>query len=112
MIQMKRDHSDLTDKFFLLCFLSGLKDHIKHAIKIHQPSTLRQHTFMLDNKNLLICQLVGRCWLMQQCKGLLLPKPSGKTPLPTERVRCYHNQTKHVSGANAVRSIVHVIQMQ
>jgi hypothetical protein len=41
MIQMKRDHSDLTDKFFLLRFLSGLKDHIKHAVKSHQPSTLR-----------------------------------------------------------------------
>jgi hypothetical protein len=38
---------------------------------------------------------------MQQCRGLLLPKLSGKTPLPTERVRCYHHQTNHVSVANA-----------
>jgi hypothetical protein len=45
MIQMKRDYSDLTDKFFLLCFLSGLKDHIKHAVKSHQPSTLRTAYF-------------------------------------------------------------------
>jgi hypothetical protein len=41
MIHMKRDHPYLTDNFFLLRFVAGLKDTVKHAVKSHNPSTLR-----------------------------------------------------------------------
>jgi hypothetical protein len=41
MLQMKRDHPYLTNNFFLLRFLAGLKDSVKHSVKSHKPSTLR-----------------------------------------------------------------------
>jgi hypothetical protein len=41
MWQMKTDHLYLTDNFFLLRFLTGLKESVKHSVKSHNPSTLR-----------------------------------------------------------------------
>jgi hypothetical protein len=41
MICMQRDHSYLTDNFFLLRFISGLKETVKHAVKSHNPSTMK-----------------------------------------------------------------------
>ena len=40
MIKMQRDHPYLTDNFFLLRFISGLKETVKHAVKSHTPTTL------------------------------------------------------------------------
>jgi hypothetical protein len=41
MINMRHDHPYLTDHFFLLRFISGLKDYVKHMVKSHQPATLK-----------------------------------------------------------------------
>jgi hypothetical protein len=41
MTAMKRDHNYLPEYFFMLRFLSGLKDTIKHAVKCHKPPDLR-----------------------------------------------------------------------
>jgi hypothetical protein len=38
---MKHDHPYLPESFFLLRFISGLKDTIKHDTQCHQPATLR-----------------------------------------------------------------------
>jgi hypothetical protein len=41
MINVRCDHPYLTDHFFLLHFISGLKDSVKHMVKSHQPATLK-----------------------------------------------------------------------
>jgi hypothetical protein len=38
---MRSDHSYLPQNFFLLRFLSALKETIKHDTKCHKPATLR-----------------------------------------------------------------------
>jgi hypothetical protein len=41
MTLMKHDHPYMRESFFLLRFISGLKDTIKHDTQCHQPATLR-----------------------------------------------------------------------
>jgi hypothetical protein len=40
MLDMKRDHSYFPEGFFLLGFITGLKDTIKHDTQCHKPATL------------------------------------------------------------------------
>jgi hypothetical protein len=40
---LKSDHHYLPQSFFLLRFLSGLKDKINHDTPLLKPATLRQH---------------------------------------------------------------------
>jgi hypothetical protein len=41
IIRMRKDHPNLIENFFLLRFISILKDTVKHAVKIHAPPTLK-----------------------------------------------------------------------
>jgi hypothetical protein len=127
MIQMKRDHSDLTDKFFLLCFLSGLKDHIKHAVKSHQPSTLRTAYFHAQQQELAYMSAsrkmpanatVQRTTPAQTFRqntpanreSKMLPQPDKAR----EQGKCWYCPEPWVYGhkCSNVRSIVHAIQIQ
>jgi hypothetical protein len=69
MVQMKRDHPYLMDNFFLLRLLAGLKDSVKHSVKIHNPSTLRaaywharqqEQAYLSNNKKPVVVQTTQR----------------------------------------------------
>jgi hypothetical protein len=51
MLLMKRDHPYLTDNFFLLRFLAGLKGSVKHSVKSHNPSISVLHIGIHDSKS-------------------------------------------------------------
>jgi hypothetical protein len=125
MVQMQRDHPYLTDNFFLLRFIAGLKDTVKHLVKSHNPSTLRSAYWHARQQEQAYLSATKRTPLPQQTRaaGQFLPKqqPSQKdfrprlpSDKPKERGKCWYCPEPWTFGhkCNNVTSMLHAIQMQ
>jgi hypothetical protein len=123
MIQMKRDHPYLTDNFFLLRFIAGLKDTVKHSVKSHNPSTLRTAYWQARQQEQAYLSAIRR-----QPTPLPVTKPQSQTaprpPInnrqrvvldkPRERGKCWYCPEPWVFGHKCatVKSMLNAIQLQ
>ena len=124
MIQMHKDHPCRTDNFFLLRFISGLKDLVKHVVKSHNPSTLKRdycHALQQELAHLSInkqqknfqntATRSNQATLPKQNNTFRRRNPSSN---PKERGKYWYCPEPWVYGhkCSNIKSIVHAIQMQ
>jgi hypothetical protein len=123
MSLMKKDHPYLTENFFLLRFLSGLKDTIKHDTKCHKPSTLRtaywfarqqEQSYLSNNKKqnttprTTQTTTVNRAQPARDNRARTLPNK------PRESGKCLHCPENWTYGhkCDIVKTVLHAIQLQ
>jgi hypothetical protein len=123
MSLMKKDHPYLTEHFFLLRFLSGLKDTIKHDTKCHKPSTLRaaywfarqqEQSYLSNNKKQ---NTTPRTTQTNNVNKALPARDNRQRPLPDkprERVKCWYCPENWTYGhkCDSVKTLLHAIQLQ
>jgi hypothetical protein len=123
MTLMKRDHQYLPESFFLLRFLCGLKDTIKHDTKCHKPASLRaaywfarrqEQSYLANKKNL-------QPTAAKLSNSTPAPRPllpwENKAPLPTrprERGKCWYCPKNWTYGhkCNTVKSMLNAIELK
>src|SRR4051812_25913591 len=123
MTLMKRDHHYLPESFFLLRFLCGLKDTIKHDTKCHQPTTLRsaywfarrqEQSYLANKKN--ISQAGNKGVQNAQVNRNLAIKENKQLPVNKvrERGECWYCPENWTYGhkCNGVKSMVNAIELQ
>lgn len=125
MTLMKRDHNYLPESFFLLRFLSGLKESIKHGTKCHKPATLReaywfarqQEKSYLSNKKKNTTTMTIRPVPNQAHNRPMAAKDNrvrNLTDKAQEKGKCWYCPENWTVGhrCNGVKNLVHAIELQ
>ena len=125
MIQMRRDHPYLTEHFFLLRFISGLKDSVKHLVKSHQPATLKAAYWQARQQEQAYLSLTKKPPQQQvtrQPTGLQAKqnsflrdhRPRPMVDKPKEPRKCWYCPEPWSLGhkCQTVKNILHAIHMQ
>lgn len=125
MTQMKRDHPYLPESFFLLRFVSGLKDNIKHDTQCHKPATLRaaywfarkQELSYLCNTKKPTATTNTRNAPAVNLNGNFNPRENRQrngNDRPRERSKCWYCPENWSYGhkCNDVKNLLHAIQLQ
>jgi hypothetical protein len=124
MLDMKRDHSYLPEGFFLLRFITGLKDTIKHDTQCHKPATLRaaywfarkQELSYMSNKKSLGGPSTRSYTGITPARNTLPrdTRPRPPADRPRERGKCWYCPENWSYGhkCNEVKNLLHAIQLQ
>jgi hypothetical protein len=125
MSVMRKDHNYLTENFFLLRFLSGLKETIKHDTKCHKPATLRaaywfarqqEQSFLANNKRTIPPTVGQNIPAYQQARAPLIRdnKPRLSLDKAREKGKCWYCPKPWSFGhkCTIVQSMLHAIQLQ
>jgi hypothetical protein len=126
MVQMKRDHPYLTDNFFLLRFLAGLKDSVKHSVKSHNPSTLRaaywharqqEQAYLSNNKKpvaVWTTQRTNNTFVARNNTGNREFRPRATPEKAIERGKCWYCLEPWIYAHKCanLKSMLNAIEMQ
>jgi hypothetical protein len=124
MLDMKRDHSYLPEGFFLLRFITGLKDTIKHDTQCHKPATLRaaywfarkQELSYMSNKKTVggpsNRSYTGNIPARNPIPRDTRPRPPAERPQERGKYWYCPKNWSYGHKCNEVKNLMHAIQLQ